>query len=107
MRTWLPLVAILWCWTALAQLGPTAQGEIKETVYDFKALTATPLNPKVLKSTEENGIVTEEVMFHSEMDGDKSVDIFAFFAYPKGARNLPAFVWNQAGLGRAGTYFTK
>jgi dienelactone hydrolase len=76
-----------------------------DAVFDVPALTATPLNAKVLKTSEQDGIVTEEVMFHSEMDGEKSVDIFAFFCYPKGAKGLPAFVWNQSGLGRASTYF--
>jgi len=79
----------------------------KESVFDVKALIATPLNPRVLKSTEKDGIVTEEVMFHSEMDGEKSVDIFGFFSYPKGANNLPAFIWNQGGLYQATPYFTE
>jgi hypothetical protein len=35
-------------------------------VFDFKALTSTPLNARVLKRSEEDGIVTEEVMFHSK-----------------------------------------
>lgn len=75
-------------------------------IYDVPALLSTPLNAKILKTSEEDGIVTEEVMFHSEMDGEKSVDIFAYFSYPKGAQNLPAFIWNQAGLAQASTYFT-
>ena len=104
--TWLPIVALLFLSASFPSLA-IAQGEVKETVFDFKALTATPLNPRVLKSTEKDGIVTEEVMFHSHMDGDKSVDIFAFFSYPKDAKGLPAFVWNQAGLGRASTYWTE
>ncbi|MEO6907964.1 MAG: alpha/beta fold hydrolase, partial [Abditibacteriaceae bacterium] len=79
----------------------------RETVFDVPALISTPLDAKVLTSTEKEGIVTEEVMFHSEMDGAKSVDIFAFFSYPKGAQNLPAFIWNQAGMGQANTYFTE
>src|SRR4028118_347367 len=85
--------------------GAAEQEAFKETVFDVKALTATPLNPKVLKSTEKDGIITEEVQFHSEMDGEKSVDIFAFFSYPKGATKLPAFIWNQAGHGQASPYF--
>ena len=76
-----------------------------DPVFDVPALLATPLNAKVLSSTEKDGIVTEEVTFHSEMDGEKRVEIFAFFCYPKGAKGLPAFVWNQAGLGKASTYF--
>jgi len=78
-----------------------------DPVYDVKALSSTPLKPRVLKTEEKDGIVTEEVMFHSEMDGSKSVDIFALFSYPKGARALPAFVWNQGGLYRATTYWTE
>lgn len=77
-----------------------------DPVFDVPALLAPPLNGRVLKSTEADGIVTEEVTFHSEMDGEKSVEIFAFFYYPKGAKGLPAFVWNQAGLGKASTHFT-
>jgi len=92
-----------------AALEKTAPGKaaIADAVFDFAALTATPLNPRVLKSTEKDGIVTEEVMFHSERDGDKDVEIFGYFSYPKGAQKLPAFVWNQAGLGQAGTYFNE
>src|SRR5258708_4679015 len=44
----------------------------KETVLDLKAILAPPLNVRVLKSTETDGIVTEEVMFHATKDGDKS-----------------------------------
>ncbi len=76
-----------------------------EPVFDLKAILAPPLNVRVLKTTEKDGIVTEEVMFHSETDGKKSVDIFALFCYPKGARKLPAFIWNQGGLYQATPYF--
>ncbi|MEI8242093.1 MAG: hypothetical protein WCI17_02380, partial [bacterium] len=70
----------------------------QDPVFDLPALLGTPLNPKTTKTTEKDGIVTEEVMFHSETDGDKSVDIFALFSYPKGGTHLPAYVWNQGGL---------
>ncbi|MSQ96766.1 MAG: hypothetical protein EXR98_19730 [Gemmataceae bacterium] len=76
-----------------------------DPAFDLKAILAPPLNARVLKTSEKAGIVTEEVMFHSEMDGKKSVDIFALFSYPKGARKLPAFVWNQGGLYQATPYF--
>lgn len=78
-----------------------------DPVFDVAALTATPLDAKALKSSEKDGVVTEEVMFHSEMDGTNRVDIFAFFSYPKGATKLPAFIWNQGGLGQANTYWTE
>src|ERR1043166_4900606 len=80
---------------------------IVDPVFDFIALSATPLDARVLKTTEKDGIVTEEIMYHSEMDGTNRVDIFAFFSYPKGAAKLPAFVWNQGGLAQAGTYWTE
>jgi dienelactone hydrolase len=76
-----------------------------DPVFDVAAITAVPLNPKVLKSSEHDGLVTEEVMFHSEDDGAKSVDIFGILVYPKGAVKAPAFIWNQGGLAKASTYF--
>ena len=72
-----------------------------DPIFDVAAITAVPLNPKVLKRSEQEGLVTEEVMFHAEDDGAKSVDIFALFVYPKGAVKAPAFVWNQGGLNKA------
>lgn len=99
---------VLGALVAFAASGLAAEPQaFKETVFDVPALTATPLNPKVLKSTEKDGIVTEDVMFHSENDGAKSVDIFALFSYPAGGKKLPAFVWNQGGLGQATTYWTE
>src|SRR4051794_294251 len=71
-----------------------------DPVFDLKALSSTPLNPRTLKRTEKGNIVTEEVRFHSETDGGKDIDIFAIFSYPKGGKKLPAFVWNQGGLGQ-------
>ena len=82
-------------------------GQTPDPVFDVKAILAPPLAARVLKSTEKDGIVTEEVMFHSEKDGPKSVDIFALFSYPKGAKSLPAFVWNQGGLYQATPYWTE
>ncbi len=80
----------------------------EDLVFDFQALVSTPLNARILKPpVEKDGIVTEEVIFHSEMDGEKSVDIFAFFSYPKGGEKLPAFIWNQGGLYQATTWFTE
>lgn len=103
MARWLTVVLTL----ALCSMeGPVRSGE-KEAVFDLKAILTPPLNTRTTTTTEKDGIVTEEVMFHSEKDGAKSVDIFAFFSYPKGARKLPAFIWNQGGLGQASTYWTE
>src|SRR5579871_6223760 len=67
----------------------------EDPVFDVAALIATPLNARTLKRTERDNVITEEVMFHSEMDGEKAVDIFAFFSYPQGAKGLPSYIWNQ------------
>lgn len=72
-----------------------------DPIFDVPALTSTPLNPRTLKSSERDGIVTEEIRYHSETDGATDVDIFACFSYPRGARGLPAFIWNPGGLGQA------
>jgi dienelactone hydrolase len=87
----------------LACSGSVAADEI----FDVPALIATPLNAKTQKTVERGGIVTEEVRFHSETDGGKDVEIFAYFSYPKSARKLPAFIWNPGGLGQASPAFTE
>ena len=43
---------------------PTA----KDAVFDVPALLSTPLNPRVLKSTEKAGIVTEEEMAAARLE---------------------------------------
>ena len=84
-----------------------AQVETPDAIFDFKALTSTPLNPRVLSTVEKDGIVTEEVRFHSEKDGEKDVDVFGYLSYPKGAKKLPAFIWNMPSMARASTYWTE
>jgi dienelactone hydrolase len=98
MKLWLSTGAL--CFT-LATTGLAAD----DPVFDVQALISTPLNARILKSSEREGVITEEVMFHSEQDGEKDVEIFAYFSYPKdgpkGGQKLPAFIWNQGGLGQA------
>ena len=87
---------------------PGIGADVVDPVFpNVQALASTPLNARVLKTSEKDGIVIEEIMYHSEMDGEKSVDIFAFFGYPKGAQGLPAFVWNQASMAQASTHFVE
>ena len=101
LRAW--FIALV---SVLSTLSTVRGGDdAKETVFDLKAILATPLNPRMLKKSEKDGIVTEEVMFQSEVDGSKKVEIFGIFCYPKGAKNLPAFIWNQGGLAQASSYF--
>ncbi|MBI3860412.1 MAG: hypothetical protein HY290_00800 [Planctomycetia bacterium] len=93
-----------------AAIHSSAGGEGAKTddlVFDVPALIATPLDATTLKTTEREGVVTEEIRYHSEQDGATRVDIFAYFSYPKGARGLPAFIWNPGGLGQASPAFTE
>lgn len=78
-----------------------------DPIFDVAALTSTPLEPRVLKRVEQNGLVTEEVQFHSETDQGKEVEIFAYFSYPSGAEKLPAYIWNPGGLGQASPGYTQ
>ncbi len=79
----------------------------EDPIFDVESLASTPLNSKTLKCSERDGVITQEVRFHSEMDADKDVEIFAFFSYPKGGEKLPAFIWNQGGLGQASSAVTE
>lgn len=84
-----------------------ARAVAEDAIFDVPALIATPLHPQTLSRAEHDGLVTEEVRFHSEADGDKQVEIFAYFSYPQGADKLPAYIWNPGGLGQANTAFTE
>ena len=95
---YLPLLLVALLLGAVACAAP-----VDPVFPDVKALYSTPVDAQVLKSSEKDGIVTEEVRFHCEMDGDKSVDTFGYFVYPKGAQGLPAVIWNQSGLAPADT----
>lgn len=87
--------------------GPPGRLSAQDTIFDVPALIATPLRSRSLNTSQRDGIVTEQVRFHSERDGDKDVDIFAFFSYPKGAHHRPAYIWNPGGLGQASPAFTE
>lgn len=89
----------------LAGLLMTANLAQVDPVFDLPAILKPPLESQVLKRSEKDGIVLEEVKFHSHMDGAKRIDIFALFAYPRGAKKAPAFVWNQGGLYQATPYW--
>src|SRR5215213_1825305 len=84
--------------------GASADAASNDPVFDVDALASTPLDAKVLKKSEADGLVTEEVQYHSHTDAGKRVDIFALLIYPAGAKNAPAVIWNQGGLAQASDY---
>lgn len=103
------LLAALLCLPALTGLalpgGKSAKEEIADPVFDFTAIFNDSLDARVLKSTEANGIVTEEVEYTAEILGGKPVRIFGILAYPQGGRKLPAIFWSQGGMYQASAYW--
>ncbi|MGJ8671968.1 alpha/beta hydrolase family protein [Rubritalea sp.] len=74
-------------------------------------LESEPIEKEVVKTYEEDGIVCEYVLYTvATIKGTKS-RIAAYYTYPKGGKNLPAFVWAHGGGQRAemkrGLYFAK
>ena len=60
-----------------------------------------PIEKEVVKTYREDGVICEYVLFTvATIKGVRS-RIAAFYTYPEGARNLPAFVWAHGGGQRA------
>jgi hypothetical protein len=78
-----------------------------DPVFDLDTILAPPLEVRVLGKAEKGGLVSEEVLYRSEMDGPKRVDVFAYFSYPKGGKSLPAVVWAMPGLAPASTWWSE
>lgn len=72
---------------------------------------AEPIDKKVIKVYEVDDIVCEYVLFTVCTVKGKPSRIAAFYTYPKGGKNLPAFVWAHGGGQRAdnkrGFHFAK
>ena len=65
---------------AAGQAAPTKIG-----IFDLQAIRSVPMNVEVVKKTESNGVITEEIRF----TGVPGVRSFAYFCYPKGGKKLP------------------
>jgi len=96
-------VVLLVSWLCLLAAALWAVAPNDPVFPDVPALYGTPVDAKVLKTAEQDGLVIEEVAFHVQMDGDTRVDSFGYFVYPKGAAQRPAVIWNQSGLAPADT----
>lgn len=53
-------------------------------IFDLKAIHAVPLDAQVVKTTEADGIITEEIRYTSR----PGVRVLACMSYPKGAKKL-------------------
>src|SRR5690349_12242751 len=78
--------------------------EPADPIFDFQAIQNDPLDAKVLKTTEEDGLVIQEVEYNGPVLDGKPVRIFGILAYPKGGTKLPAIFWSQNGMAPAGDY---
>lgn len=72
---------------------------------------AEPIEKEILKTYEEEGCVCEYILYTVATFKGKPSRVAAFYTYPKGGKNLPAFVWAHGGGQRAdrsrGLHFAK
>lgn len=88
----------------LGLFGSAARAQdVVDPVFNFEQIYHHPLDVKLMKTSEEKGLVVEELEYTAEMYMGKPVRIFAVLAYPKGGKNLPAIYWSQGGMYEAGT----
>lgn len=83
----------------------SAQDVVDDPVFNFEKIYRDPLDVKLIKSSEEKGLVMEELEYTAEVYQGKPVRIFAVLAYPKDGKNLPAVYWSQGGMYEAGTFW--
>jgi dienelactone hydrolase len=74
-------------------------------IFDFNEIKNTPLDAKILKSEEKDGIIIEHLQYTSRSTGGRTETMQGIMAYPKGAKKLPAVFWSQGGMSAASEYF--
>lgn len=93
-------IAIVFSLARIARAEPAT-----DPIFDFKAIESEPLDAKVLKTTEKDGVVVEEFEYTSFVRDGKPDRVFGILAYPKGAKKVPAVFWSQSGMYDASPYF--
>jgi len=79
----------------------------EEPLFDWKRILEDPLEAKVLKSSEAEGIVVEQIEYASQVKDGNTERVGGILAYPKGGTKLPAVFWSQPGMYDAGEHFPK
>ncbi len=79
---------------------PKAPGTVKELWADFDP-RKDPLDAKVVREWEKDGIVYRYVTFHIGTFKDKPARMAAFFGFPTGAKKLPGLLHLHGGGQRA------
>lgn len=102
-------------WPVVATMVAVAAGFVRaaetnwpaDPLFDWPAIMTEPLDARVLKTTESDGIVIEEFDYASQVVSGAVERIFGILAYPRGGTNLPAVFWSQSGMYQANEYFPK
>ncbi|MDF1740726.1 MAG: dienelactone hydrolase family protein [Verrucomicrobiales bacterium] len=105
------------CQSGLADensLTPYTEGSVPGNVVDLWSeidFRKDPLDTEVVREWIEDGVVIRYVLFTVGTFKGETSRIAAFYTFPEGAENAPAFVWAHGGGQRAererGIYFAK
>lgn len=98
--------AALIAFAMLIHSGPLSAAPLSdEELFDLRAILNDPLDAKVLETTKSDGIVTEKFEITSRVVDGKPERIEGLFAYPEGAKALPAVFWSMGGMAPANPFF--
>ena len=99
------MIRLYRCLVLLAIASPLlAEEKIPTTVKDLWAdvdPTAEPLKTKVIREWQEEGLVLRYVTYHVGTFKGKPARVAAFYAFPRGRRDLPGLVHLHGGGQRA------
>lgn len=100
-------IKLVSCFAIFAALfAVLGEGVPTDPVFDFNFIANEPLQSKLLKLSEHDGIIVEEIEFMSDYDpAGKPIRTFGILAYPKGGKNLPGIVWAMGGMADAEVSF--
>jgi dienelactone hydrolase len=73
---------------AITSPAAPVQAPTKIGIFDLQEIRSTALDAQVVKKTEANGVITEEIRFTSA----PGIRAFAYLCYPKGGKKLPTNV---------------
>lgn len=104
MHARVPILAVVFLFVAQTHAAAKAPATVESLWADFDPRKA-PLDTKVVREWEQEGIVYRYVTFHIGTFKEKPARMAAFFGYPKRAKNLaknlPGLIHLHGGSQRA------
>lgn len=76
-----------------------------DPLFDFQAIVNDPLDARVLKTTEADGLVTEEFEYTSFVVDGKADRVRGVLVRPREGTQCPGVFWSQSGMYEASTHF--